>query len=508
MSKICVKCGNVIPDGMDVCPNCGQEGYDDSDFQNVLKGMGLSSEDNPDHAESEDAASTADEPTVRIPVLDEMDAPSEEGDSSVSDEPVENSPKSVEELLKDSPDPEKPKKSSSKKKQNHKRTDGIEKQPLEEKKKARMTENETQQEELPEEEEPQRNSAAIIGIVIGLIIALLVIGCGVAFMLFRMGFFTSMSDEDLLNAPGKETTLVTVSPAEETPMPPEGLEAMGSELESSAAETPMQDPEVPEEEQIVCTKFNITGTEYIILYSRGVTTEISYVIEPAELRDKITWESSDETVATVDSNGTIRARRGGMTVITGSCGGKAIKAYVTNDFTVPDTILDMNMEDITMSYEGQTAQLAIDYDLTDEYIKATTWESSDPDVAMVDKDGVVTAISNGTAVITASLGEYTASCIVRCVNVTGNRGYNNSDSEFVINYEDVTLSRKGEYFQLTLKSILGNKMPDFTWSSDDPEVATVDSKGVVTAVADGTAHITTSIGQDKFQCIVRVRISD
>jgi uncharacterized protein YjdB len=126
----------------------------------------------------------------------------------------------------------------------------------------------------------------------------------------------------------------------------------------------------------------------------------------------------------------------------------------------------------------------------------------------VDDEGHVTAVSSGTAIITASIGEYTASCIVRCVDVTGNKGYNSSESEYAINYEDVTLTRKGEYFELSLKSVLGNEVPDFTWKSNDTSVATVDSKGVVTAVSDGTAYITTTVGSDKFRCIVRVNISD
>jgi len=38
-------------------------------------------------------------------------------------------------------------------------------------------------------------------------------------------------------------------------------------------------------------------------------------------------------------------------------------------------------------------------------------------------------------------------------------------------------------------------------------VATVDNKGVVTAVSDGVAYITATIGEDQFRCIVRVSIS-
>lgn len=54
MSKICVKCGNVIPDGVDVCPNCGHEEYDDSNLQNVLNEIGLSLDDDGEQTPSDD----------------------------------------------------------------------------------------------------------------------------------------------------------------------------------------------------------------------------------------------------------------------------------------------------------------------------------------------------------------------------------------------------------------------------------------------------------------------
>lgn len=504
MSKICVKCGNVIPDGMDVCPNCGREEYDDSNLQNVLSELGLSM-DKDAKTETKETDSTEDEPTIRMPALD-----GETDDTPVKEDVDAEPEDSIEAILEEAVKEQAKRPAAPKKQPPCKRPENTNARKMAESGKKHPVSR-----PQPVEEEPQKNSAAIIGVVIGLLIALLVIGCGVAFMLFRMGFFTRMSDDELLNTPVAEASVTEPAAEPEQTAEPTQVPAVSSELEtessgleSSAVDDDVAAPPAEEEENIQCDKFTITGTEYIILYSRGVTENISFVIEPSDLRDKIKWESSDETIATVDSQGTIRARRGGTCTITGTCGDKSIKAYVTNEFSVPETTLDMNMEDITMTYEGQTAELAIDYELTDEQIKATVWESSDEEVAMVDKNGVVTAIANGTAVITASIGDYTASCIVRCVDVTGNRGYNNSDSEYVINGDDITLTRKGEYFQLTLKSVVGKDVPEYTWESDDPDVATVDSKGVVTAVSDGTAYITTSIGQDKFRCIVRVHISN
>ena len=351
----------------------------------------------------------------------------------------------------------------------------------------------------------KKSSAAVVGVLIGLVVSLLLIAGGIGIMLFRMGFFNTMSDEELL---GTAKPTAAVETAQVTPTEAPTLETEAPSPEATVAEgSVLEETPAPSKEPIELDQFTVTGASTIYMYSRGETAKVSYVISPASAESEIEWSSDDETVATVDSSGTIRARRGGICTVKGECGDTYIAVTVVCSFEVPDTVLDMNMEDITMNYEGQTAQLSIDYDLTPAQVKATVWESSDPSVATVDDKGLVTAVADGTAVISASISDYTASCIGRCVDVTGSKGYNSDDSEYVIHYTDVTLSRKGEYFQLTLTSVLGKDVPSFTWKSDDTDVATVDSKGVVTAVSNGTAYITTNIGKDQFRCIVRVNIS-
>lgn len=428
MSKICENCGNMIPDGTDICPSCGWE--DDSSIKAI-----------------QDLLNAETKPETRVPRKAPAKKPS----------------------------------------QGQKKPGTGTKKPSNASKKRKKKES----------------NKGLIGACVALAIILIAVIGAAIFMLSKLGFFTSVSDDELLGTP---TQMAAPSPselptAEPTPEPPEEPSVEEEILENSTQEEPE-----PSEEPVECTKFKVTGTEYPFLYSRGETTEVVYIIEPEDARKHIEWESSDETIATVSDYGVISARRGGSCTITGTCGDKSITVYVTCDFTVPDTILDMNYEDVTMSYEGQTLELKIDYELTEEQIAATVWESSDEAVATVDDQGVVTAVADGTAIITASILDYTASCIVRCVRVTGNQGVNNPNSEYAINYSDVTLDRKGEYFQLSLKSVLGNEVPEFTWSSDDTKVATVDSKGIVTAVADGTCKITTTVGGDSFQCIVRVKI--
>ena len=57
------------------------------------------------------------------------------------------------------------------------------------------------------------------------------------------------------------------------------------------------------------------------------------------------------------------------------------------------------------------------------------------------------------------------------------------------------------YHELVLDCDL--KPEEVTWSSEHPHIATVDEKGNVTAVKEGTTSITAKYGDQEVQCIVR-----
>ena len=548
MNKICQKCGNTIPEGMEVCPQCeGAQAESGSDILKVALNSGTESQ--PEIIETTEATETSvTTDSTEISAEQKSNVPEEEKKPRTKKRTAGQRPANGQRPAGQRPAngkrpagqrPANGQRPAAQRPANGKRPAGQRpangqcpagQRPANGQRPAgqktangqrpagqRPVNSQKARATAPVEEEKKGNRGAVIGITVGLIAALLLIAGGATFMLYKMGFFNQMSDEELLatNRPAVESVveapsveevpeILTESAVEEEPVVEDSILEGSSFEETFVEEVPVVVPE--DEEAIVVSKFKVTGAETIYLYARGQTVEPVYVIEPTEAAKHIEWTSSDETIATVNNIGVISARRGGSCTITGTCGDQSITLYIQCSFEVPTTILDMNLEDITMNYEGQTAELAIDYDLTEEQIAATIWESSNPEVAMVDEAGNVTALTSGTAIITASIGEYTASCIVRCVNVTGNRGVNNDSSEFVINYEDVTLTRKGEYFELKLKSVVGNELPEFEWKSSNKDVATVDSNGVVTAVGNGTANITTSVGGDDFRCIVRVRI--
>lgn len=124
----------------------------------------------------------------------------------------------------------------------------------------------------------------------------------------------------------------------------------------------------------------------------------------------ISWSSSDTNVATVSEDGLVTGVSVGTATITASCGGISATCEVTVTEVVAESII-LNEEEISL-IENESFQLTatiVPENTTDQTV---LWSSSDNKVATVSEDGLVTGISAGTATITASYGEVSATCEV------------------------------------------------------------------------------------------------
>ena len=138
--------------------------------------------------------------------------------------------------------------------------------------------------------------------------------------------------------------------------------------------------------------------------------------------------------------------------------------------------------------------------------KAVTWISSNTNVATVTNEGLVLAVAEGTATITVNTvdGNKTAMCTVTVtvstttVAVTGITLNKNSTTLVVNSTEQLTPTINPA--NATNKSV--------TWSSSNNNIVSVDSNGIVTALAVGTATITVSTvdGNKTATCTVTVII--
>ena len=172
-------------------------------------------------------------------------------------------------------------------------------------------------------------------------------------------------------------------------------------------------------------------------------------------------------------------------------------------YRLKPTSVSLNKTTATLTSKGATVTLTATIAPTDAGCKNVTWKSSNTSVATVNNNGIVTAVGNGTATITATTesGGKTAICKVTVsIAPTG----------VTLNQTSATMTSKGQTITLTATvspSNAANK--NVTWKSSNTAVATVDSNGKVTAVGNGTATITatTESGGKTATCKVTVSIA-
>lgn len=146
--------------------------------------------------------------------------------------------------------------------------------------------------------------------------------------------------------------------------------------------------------------------------------------------------------------------------------------------------------------KGETATLTATVEPEDATDKTVTWESSAPAIATVDENGKVTAKKSGSAIITATAGEESATCEVTVTNPATAIAFENTTETVLI----------GEANAKTLAVTTTPTDADeltYTWNSSKLEVATV-ANGVVTGVAAGEAVITVTAGTLTASCTVTV----
>lgn len=150
---------------------------------------------------------------------------------------------------------------------------------------------------------------------------------------------------------------------------------------------------------------NITLSADSITINVGKTVNVKATLEPKNATaKKLTWSSSDESIATV-SNGKIK----GVTV-----GEATITAAATDESGITATIkvsVQQPVKKIVLTEKTSNMAIGVTHKLsaTVEPANATNpgleWSSSNEKVATVDENGVVTAISKGSAKITAKAAD-------------------------------------------------------------------------------------------------------
>ena len=216
----------------------------------------------------------------------------------------------------------------------------------------------------------------------------------------------------------------------------------------------------------------------------------------------VSWSSSDNAVASVNTSGLVTAAGNGTATISATSGTASGTAAVTVA-QVPTAVVVMP-ESVTLAAVGEMAQFTAEVQDANGNAVAgaeVSWASGDEAVATVDAGGLVTAVANGTATITATSGSLSGS---------GTVTVEQEAAAVTVAPDAVHLVVAGETAQLVAEVTDANgNMIDgasVSWASADEAVATVDANGLVTAVADGATMVTATSGAASASATVTVML--
>lgn len=128
--------------------------------------------------------------------------------------------------------------------------------------------------------------------------------------------------------------------------------------------------------------------------------------------------SSSTVLIKVDENETYNARKGKVE-ITQQNGSIKHTIAINQAGRIAVTSVELSNTELTLMV-GNTETLVATVKPDDATDKTITWTSSDNGVATVDENGLVTAISEGTATVSAKAGDITATCIVTVISIPEN----------------------------------------------------------------------------------------
>ena len=194
----------------------------------------------------------------------------------------------------------------------------------------------------------------------------------------------------------------------------------------------------------------------------GDKLTLTATVAPDNTTDKrVMWGSLTPDIASIDAEtGELTALVPGEAKITATCGEICSSATITVK-PVPATSISLSAEDLTLLV-GQSGRLTAKISPDNTTDRTIVWKSDNESVAIVSSNGLVTAISAGTASVTATCGSVTATCRVT-VNARPEtpkqyiRKGNGASCTFVVimNLTDEQLAKEGYNFAYGYTDIHG-----------------------------------------------------
>ena len=228
------------------------------------------------------------------------------------------------------------------------------------------------------------------------------------------------------------------------------------------------------------TTLAFTKDKYTIYL--GSTFKLPYNIAPIDHNNKLTFSvpSYYSSIISISEDGTVTPLKTGVAYDVKMQGENV--SYSNNDKCDIEVLMPYFSSSTYSMYKNATKQLKLTGGRSD-----TVWTSSNASVATVSSKGKVTAKKAGKAVITANSGGVKVSTTIKVSNP-------------YLNATKVT-----KYTTETAQLKVTGGVGTVKWSSSNPKIATVSSKGKVTAKKAGTVTIRAKVSGVTLNCKVTVK---
>lgn len=172
---------------------------------------------------------------------------------------------------------------------------------------------------------------------------------------------------------------------------------------------------------IYIPSYPVTGIKVspdtLTLTRKDETAQLTAEVIPSYADNtRVTWKSSDESVVTVDEKGKVTAVGNGTATITVTSVSGNYTATVAVTVKIPVEIekITIEAEKETLTKIGESTELKVKIEPENADAQKLIWKSDNEMIAAVDENGKVTAIGNGTAIITVTTedGKNTASITI------------------------------------------------------------------------------------------------
>ena len=202
------------------------------------------------------------------------------------------------------------------------------------------------------------------------------------------------------------------------------------------------------------------------------------------------WQSVDPLLGSVDAKGLVVVRKQGLL---------RVQARISSQIGDAQIEIDQEVADLTLSADSAAQPVGTLLALTANPVDAlgvtvedaeVVWSTSDSNIAVVSETGVVTALTEGNARITAESETRTKSATVEVRRRDADRPATTA-SVTITPSSSTMIVGSVQQFSATVKDAQGFTLAGrtVTWSSSNSAVASVSSSGLVNSLSAGTANI-------------------